>query len=227
MGELVSTLLLLALVGFVADINSGAIIGSVFSARSGFKPGFAFLGGATAVRLVQGLFGLSIVYAVADTFLGWLKLDTTTYVLMTLAGLAIVLAGLRQVLGKGGGSRAEELKAPENVGMISAKTAFITSVGINIISLRQWIFTSFAVSLIGSAGAGWAVSLALFAAYLALASWLIVGLLIIKSVRPSAAPGIIDRIAGWTDRHLATIVAWMAVAIGVLILGYGLYMWLG
>ncbi len=227
MGELVGTLLLLALIGFIADINSGAIIGSIFSARSGFKQGFAFLGGATAVRVAQGLLGVSIVYAVLDTFLGWIKLDATTYMLMTLAGLAIILAGLREVLGRGDDSQTEKLKDSKDAGTISSRTAFLTGVGINVISLRQWIFTSFAVSLIGSAGGGWAVSLALFAAYLALSSWLIVGLLIIKAVRPSAAPGIMDRIAGWTDRHLATIVAWMAIVIGVLIMGYGLYKWLG
>ena len=50
MGELVSTVLLLVLIGFIADINTGAIVGSLFSARSGFRPGFAFLGGATVSK---------------------------------------------------------------------------------------------------------------------------------------------------------------------------------
>jgi hypothetical protein len=227
MDGLVGTLLFLALIGFIADINSGAIVGSIFSARSGFRSGFAFLGGATGVRMLQGAFGMGIVYTVVDTFLGFFKLDQTTYILMSLAGLAIILAGLREVLGKGDNSEAEKLKDSENAGTISTKAALVTGIGVNIISLRQWIFTAVAVSTIGSARVGWPVGLALFAAYLALSSWLIVGLLILKAVRPNAAPDIMDHIAAWTDAHLASIVAWMAIVIGVFIMGYGLFKWLG
>jgi hypothetical protein len=55
----------------------------------------------------------------------------------------------------------------------------------------------------------------------------VVGLLLLKFVRPSAAPAVMDRIAAWTEKHLATILAWVAIVLGVLVLGAGLYGWLG
>jgi hypothetical protein len=226
-GDIVGALLTLALIGFVADVNSGAIVGSVFAVRSGWGPGLAFLGGASGVRIIQGLFGLGVLYAIVDTFLGVFKLDATTYALMALAGLAIVLAGLRQVLGWGDTADAAKPKDADEAGTISTKVALTTGIGINIISLRQWIFTSLAVSTIGTARAGAAISLALFVAYLVFSSWLAAGLLILKLVRPDAAPDVMDRIAAWTDKHLATIVAWGAIVVGVLLLGFGLYRWLG
>jgi hypothetical protein len=226
-GDIVGALVTLAIIGLIADINSGAIVGGVLSVRSGWGPGFAFLGGSSGVRIIQGLFGLGLVYAIVDTFLGFVRLDQTTFMLMALAGLAIVLAGARQlVTGKEDVPKPKQLEESETAGAISVRAALVTGLVINIISLRQWIFTSLAVSTIGAARVEWPVGLALFAAYLALSSWLTVGLLILKAVRPSAAPAIMDRIAAWTDMHLATIVAWFAVVVGVLLMGYGLYQWL-
>jgi hypothetical protein len=226
-GDIIGVLVTLALVGFIADINSGAIVGGVFAVRSGWGPGLAFFAGATGVRMVQGLFGLGLLYAVVDTFLGWLKLDTTTYLLLTLAGLAIVLAGARELLSGGESAQAEKIEDPEGTGLMSVKTSLLTSVGINIISLRQWIFTSVAVSTIGGARLDPWASLLLFGVYLILSSWLTVGLLLVKLVRPSLAPAVMDRIAAWTDRHMATILAWGAIVLGMIVLGLGLYGLLG
>jgi hypothetical protein len=226
-GEIVGTIITLALIGFIADVNSGAIIGSVFSVRSGWGPGFAFLGGSTGVRIVQGLFGLGIVYTVVDGFLGWFKLDTTTYILMSVAGLAIVLVGVRQVMGRGQAPAAAKPKNVDEAGTISVRAALTTGIAINVISLRQWIFTSLAISSIGTARVDWPFGLGLFALYLVLSSWLVVGLLVLKAVRPDAAPQIMDRIAAWADRNVPTFLAWAAVVVGVLIMGYGMYKWLG
>jgi hypothetical protein len=225
MGEqIVGAIITLVAVGFIANLNSAAIVGGVFSVRSGWRPGFAFLAGASAVRVVQGLFGLGVVYSIVDTFLGAFKLDTTTYVLMVIAGLAVVLAGVRQLLGRDSASAGpQQLEESAEAGSASSRTALIASIAMNIISLRQWVFTSLAVSTISSLRPSWPVGLLLFAFYLVVSSWLTVGLLVIKAVRPDAAPKVMDRIAGWTERHVGAIISWMAIVIGVLFGGYGLY----
>jgi hypothetical protein len=226
-GNIIGAIVTLTIIGFIADINSGAIVGGVVAVRSGWGPGFAFLGGASGVRMLQGLLGLGIIYAIVDTFLGAFKLDQTTWVLMALAGFVIVLAGARQLATGSGEAQPKQLEESGEAGVIGVKSALATGVIINIISLRQWIFTSLAVSTIGSARTDWPVGLLLFAYYLLVSSWLTVGLLAVKAVRPSLAPKLMDRIAAWTERNLGKILAWGAIVVGVLLAGYGLYRWLG
>ena len=216
MSELVGVVLTLVIVGFIADINSGAIVGGLLAARTGKREGLSFLAGMTSARLIQWIVGASAVTAVLSQFFGGIKLDRFTWFLLGVAGLAVMLVGLQAALKPHVESDA---KKSEDEGGVTSKASFITGFAINIVSLRQWIFTSLAVAAIGTLRPGWPLGIGLTVFYMLVSSWMVVGLLVLRMTRPKQALGLIDRLAAWADANLGRIVAWMGTVLGALLLG--------
>ena len=218
---MVSTLGLLLVVGFTAEINAGQVIGSVATARAGAKQGWAFVGGTLISRLVQALAGAGFATAVADKVLGQIRLGQVAYALIALAGLAAILEGVRMEIRR----RARTAPQAERTGMtkrIGVGSALASGFLVNIIYLPNWIYTSLAATNIAALNAGWVVSALLFLVFLLSSMWLGVWLSSLRLAQPGRATAVIDRVGDWTDAHAPLILVVIVLAAGVAMIVFGL-----
>jgi hypothetical protein len=214
-------LVTLVVVAFVAQLTSATILGAIASVRAGKAVGWSYIGGLTAARLIQGLIGLGAVTALVSHVLGFLDLEQYGAMLLLLGGAALVFASVRE-LARGRKGQDEETKGPDDEAL-SPRAAFTWGFGATIISPRQWIFTSIAITSIGRLQPGVAGSLALWVGYLAAASWLAFALLALRYLRPGSAAGIIDKAAAWSRKNMGTILAGLGLLIGAGLLVAGLW----
>jgi hypothetical protein len=217
---ILSTVVVLSIVGFVAEINVGQIVGSVASARAGAKQSWSFLAGTIASRLVQALVGAGFATAVADQLLGALKLGRLAYGLVALAGLAIVLEGIRLWI-KRRRDDAPSAKDTEVTKRLGVRSAFASGFLINIVYLPNWIYVSVAVTNIAVLKAGRAASTGLFLVFLASSTWIGLWLSLLRVARPGRASAVIDGVGDWTDAHAPLILIVLVVAVGAAMLVIG------
>jgi threonine/homoserine/homoserine lactone efflux protein len=220
----VGALVTLILVAFVAQLTSATILGAIASVRAGKAVGWSYIAGLTAARLIQGLIGLGAISAIVSRFLGFLDLGRYADFLLVLGGGALLIASILSLLR--GGDDEEEADESED-GALSNRGAFTWGFVATIISARQWIFTSIALTSIGQLRLGVPANIALWMGYLAASSWLAVVLLALRYLRPGSALKIIDRAAAWTHRNMHTILSALGIVVGAGLLLYGLYSLLG
>jgi hypothetical protein len=215
-----STLVVLLVTGFIAEINVGQIVGSVAAARSGAKQSWAFLAGTIVSRLVQAAVGASFATAVADQLFGALKLGKVAYALVALAGLAIVLEGVRLWMRR----RRDDVPAPAKADItkrLGVRSAFASGFLINIVYLPNWIYVSVAVTNIAVTKSGPLLSTVLFVVFLAASTWIGIWLSALRLAQPGRATAVIDRVGDWTDTHAPVILVWLVVLAGAAMIVVG------
>jgi len=210
---ILSTLVVLLTVGFIAEINVGQIVGSVASARAGAKQSVAFLAGTIASRLVQALVGAGFATALADELFGAIKLSKVAYGLVALAGLAIVLEGVRIWVRRRQGGAKPPAKA-DVTKRIGVRSAFASGFLINIVYLPNWIYVSVAVTNIAVAKTGPMLSTFLFLVFLAASTWIGIWLSSLRLATPGRATAVIDGVGDWTDAHAPVILIWVVIIVG-------------
>jgi threonine/homoserine/homoserine lactone efflux protein len=213
-------LVTLIVAAFVAQLTSATILGAIASVRAGKAVGWSYIAGLTVARLIQGLIGLGAISAIVSQFLGFLNLGSYADFLLVLGGGALLIASILSLLR----GRDEEVDVDDaDDEALSNRGAFTWGFVATIVSARQWIFTSIAITSIGQLRLGMPASLVLWAAYLAASSWLAVVLLALRYLRPGSALGIIDKAAAWTRRNMNTILSVFGILVGAGLLLYGLY----
>jgi hypothetical protein len=217
---ILGTLAALLVVGFIAEINAGQIVGSVAAARAGAKQSWAFLAGTIASRLLQALVGAGFATAVADQLLGALKLSRLAYGLVALAGLAVVLTGIRMWIGR----RHADAPPPAKTDMtkrLRTGSAFASGFLINIVYLPNWIYVSAAVTGIAVLRIRPVASASLFLVFLAASTWIGLWLSALRLARPGRATAVIDRVGDWTDTHAPAILIALVILVGVAMTAWG------
>lgn len=234
MDQVVGAAVVVALIGLIAHINSGAIVGAVVAVRSSVRDAWVYAAGMSAARVIQLLFGTGAVIAILSNLLGQLLLERYTQVLLLVVGLIVLLSGVREVRSpskhlpeSGRGDAAPTEEESRNEATTSAGTFFWSSFGLTILSPRQWIFASLAVSTIASARLGVPGSLMLTALYILSAAWITIALGVMRLVRPRRADEIIARADRWVEQHSGRLLAWGQVVIGAAMLGLGVWLLAG
>ena len=215
-----STLIAVVVVGLIAEVNLGQILGSVASARAGAKQSWAFVAGTIASRLMQALIGASFATAVANKLLGSIRLGWLAYALMALAGLVIVLEAVRLWMRR---RREGAPPAPATAitKRIGAGSALASGFLINIVYLPNWIYVSAVVTSIAVLKDSWVTAALLFVAFLAASTWIGLWLSSLRLLRPGRAASAIDGVGDWTDAHAPVILVWLLVIVGAILIYVG------
>lgn len=232
MGPLVGAIVGVVLIGLVAHINTGAIVGAIVAVRSSTRDAWVYAAGMTTARVIQILLGAGAVLAILSGILGQLLLDRFIQLLLLLAGLVVLLGGIRDLRSlrdtplKPTATESEPTTGDEPTDESSSTPAafFWSSFALTILSPRQWLFSSLAVSAIAAAALEVAANIALIALYLAVSAWITIGLAIARSVRPKQADELIERVNRWVDMHIDRILAWGQLVIGVALMGLGVWL---
>jgi Sap, sulfolipid-1-addressing protein len=171
----------------------------------------AFVGGVTAVRLVQGVvFGFALSAAIGPRRQSQWEAFVSALLLFT--GILMWAAALRQV-----GRAVDTLDAPPIssrwMGVIHSFTctqAFGVGALLVATSARAWLFTLAAISVIGQAALTAAQSLVAFALYVLGAELLLIAPIVL-SVR---SPSRFDAAARWLEEHERPIVIAVSLILG-------------
>jgi len=172
----------------------------------------AFVGGVTAVRLLQGLLFGTALSTYAGLF-GRHALQPVVSGLLLATGLLLWAMGVRRAFRREEPTRSLSTSLPTMHTLISAVTP-LRALGVGVLlvvtSLRAWIFTLTALGTIGQAGLHTVQNFAAFLLYVLGAQCALVAPIIIatRSVRW------LDRAATWIEEHSRSIVVTISLLVG-------------
>lgn len=185
----------------------------LFLLRANRRPtnALAFVGGVTAVRLLQGvLFGFALSATIGPRRQS--QWEALVSALLLITGILMWAAALRQV-----GKTVDPVGAPTFTSrwetMIHSLTpaqAFGVGALLVAASSRAWLFTLAAISVIGQATLTSAQSLAAFLLYVLGAEALLLAPIVL-SVR---SPTRFDAAAGWLEAHERLLVIGVSLILG-------------
>ena len=168
----------------------------------------AFVGGVTAVRLLQGLLFGTALSTYAGLF-GRHALQPVVSGLLLATGLLLWVMGVRRAFRREEPTRS--LSTMHN--LISAVTP-LRALGVGVLlvvtSLRAWIFTLTALGTIGQAGLHTVQNIAAFLLYVLGAQCALVAPIIIST----RSAGWLDRAATWIEEHTRSIVVTISLVVG-------------
>jgi hypothetical protein len=185
----------------------------LFLLRASHGPGkaVAFIGGVTAVRLVQGaLFGVALGAAVGPQRRS--EWEALISALLLITGILMWAAGLRQL-----GKAVDPVGVPHLssrwetvIHSFTPAQAFGVGALLVAASSRAWLFTLAAIGVIGQAALNSTESLVAYLLYVLGAELLLVAPIIL-SVR---SPTRFDAAAGWLEAHERPIVIAVSLILG-------------
>jgi hypothetical protein len=196
------------------------IIMTLFLLRSdgGAMKATAFVAGAAAVRLVQGvIFGF--VLGTADQ--GGDESGAIVAVLLLVAGIAMLITAVKKW------RKEEDPDAPSPKWMamlqsLSALKAFAMGALLMALALKQWVFTLSAIAIIEQAGAGLAPSVLAFLAFVLGAQLLVATPIAAYAIAPSATGRLLDAAQNWLERYERVILTAVSFIFGLWFLWKGL-----
>lgn len=196
------------------------IIMTLFLLRSdgGAMKATAFVAGAAAVRLVQGvIFGF--VLGTADQ--GGDEPGAIVAALLLVAGIAMLITAVKKW------RKEEDPDAPSPKWMamlqsLSALKAFAMGALLMALALKQWVFTLSAIAIIEQAGAGLASSVLAFLAFVLGAHLLVATPIVAYAIAPSATGRLLDAAQNWLERYERVILTTVSFIFGLWFLWKGL-----
>jgi hypothetical protein len=197
------------------------IIMAMFLLRSanGLRKAMAFVGGATAVRLLQGvLFGFVFGTAAEE---GGGTASAIKSTLLLVVGILMLLSAVKKW------RKEEDPDGPPPKWMamldgLSAGKAFGVGALLMAIAIKQWVFTLSAIAIIEEAQAGTVASVLAFLYFVVLAQSLIVAPIIVYAVAPTQSGRLLDAAQGWLERHNRTIIIAVSLVFGLWFLWKGI-----
>lgn len=189
-----------------------AITVLLLRASGGVVKAVAFVGGMTAVRLLQGIVFGSLLSG-AGTTPGAGGPGTIGSVVLLVLGLLFLAAALRSLLA------ADDPDAPPpkwlalTETMTSAK-AFVFGAGFVAISAKFWVFTLGAIAVIEEAELGRGAATVTFLAFVALSQAMVLALIIVGTALPRRSAAAFDAVTGWLERHDRALVVVIGLVFG-------------
>ncbi|QUR69758.1 GAP family protein [Mycobacterium spongiae] len=181
---------------------------------SGLRSSSAWVGGHIVTNLIQGVvFGLILHWGkrTADPDQGHHWIVST--VLLVVAVVFLVTAA-REFLS----DDDPDAPPPKWMSLLMAATptkSFLIGAGVATVSVKTWVFTLAAISVIGTAGLGRVISIVTFVSFVLLtlsANLLVVG---IAAIFPEQSRSLLDRILRWLQDNNRPIVVVAGVVFGV------------
>lgn len=212
MGDALIELIPLMLGATLAPIYPIIVLLLLQSPR-GLAKAIAFVAGAVAMRLVQGVvFGVVFGPAVeAETAAGLQLIGPT---LLTVVGILLLAAGVKKW-------RKEEDSEDNQPGWMSklANLTVLKAAGggmlLILVGVKQWVFTLSAIALIEEAQPGLNAGIALYLIFVAATQLLMLPPIVAFAVSPQSAARPLAAAQGWLQRHNRVIVIAVSLIFGV------------
>jgi len=210
MTELWTTLLPLAAAGALVPIQIVLVV-LLLRGGGGVLAAAAFVGGMTAVRIVQGLvFGLIVSGTEANGANG--PGTIASVLLVALALLFYVTAG-RTALTE------EDPDAPPPKWMSMARSmswprAFAFGAGFLMIGAKFWVFTLSAIAAIEDAELSRGTSALTFIAFVALSQAVLLTIVGVGALAPKRSAAVLDAVSGWLERNNRSLVVVLGLVFG-------------
>ncbi|HQY90663.1 GAP family protein [Caldilinea sp.] len=194
----------------------------LLQSERGLGKAIAFVTGAVAVRLVQGvIFGLVFAPAVdAETAAGLELIGPT---LLTLLGVLLLVMGVKKW--RKGGDDEDGNAPPAWMSALSDMTvlkAAGSGVLVILLAVKQWVFTLSAIGVIEEARPGMAAGVGLYLLFTLGTQILVVPPILAFAIAPQRSAAPLRRAQGWLQRHNRVIVATVSLVFGLFFLYRGI-----
>jgi hypothetical protein len=192
------------------------VIITLFLLRSegGLGKASAFLAGATAVRLLQGVvFGFVFGSAEAGTDPADAGPGPIVATLLLLVGILMLVAAFKKWRKEE--DPDESPKWMEKLTGVSTPKAFGMGALLMTIAIKQWVFTLTAIAIIERAGAGVATSIFAFLVFVVIALLPTVTPIIAYAIAPQGSARILDAFQAFLQRHNRVITIAVSLIFGV------------
>ncbi|MBK8047518.1 MAG: GAP family protein [Anaerolineales bacterium] len=191
------------------------IIMTLFLLRTehGVRKALAFVVGAIAVRLVQGiLFGY--VFGASATAEGEEGSSLIVATLLLVVGILLLVSAFKSW------RKEEDPDAPPPKWMarfdqLSTLHALGMGALLMAVSIKQWVFTLSAIAVIEEAQLMGAAAIATYLGFVLAAQSLMVAPIIFCMVAPTKSASALDTLQGWLERNNRTILLWVSLIFGL------------
>jgi hypothetical protein len=205
-----------------AALLPGWIILTLFLLRGegGVRKALAFAAGAMTVRLVQGVLFGYVFGAAADTY-GESGSNLITSTLLLVVGL-VMLIGAVTKWRKEADPDAPPPKWMAVLGGLSALQAFGVGALLMVQSIKQWVFTLSAISVIEQGELSQTGNVLVYLFFVLAAQSLVLAPILVSAVAPAQSTKLLDAIHGWLERNNRVIVIAASSIFGVWFLWMGI-----
>jgi len=194
----------------------------LLQSERGLVKSAAFVTGAVAVRLVQGLlFGLAFAPAVEAEGAAGLKLIGPT--LLTVLGVLLLVMGVRKW--RKASTEDDSDEPPAWMGALanmSALRALGSGALLIVLSVKQWVFTLAAIGVIEEAQLGTTAGVGLYLLYTLATQALVLPSILAFAVAPQQSAVPLRAAQGWLQRHNRVIAVVVSLVFGILFLYQGI-----
>lgn len=178
----------------------------------GARVAFAFLGGMTVVRLVQGaVFGLAVSGSRAGDDAA--TASTLKSALLLVVAILLLVMAVKKLL------TDEDPDAPppawlERTGTMQAAEAFLAGAGLLLIAPKFWVFNLGAMAAIEDAAIGRPMGVAVYLVFVALTALPLLSLVALSVAAPDRSETLLERMSAWLVRHNRSIVIGVGLVFG-------------
>jgi threonine/homoserine/homoserine lactone efflux protein len=185
------------------------------SPHQGALKAFAFVGGMTIIRLLQGLvFGLILADSAADTAEDYGGKSPIVLTLLLVLGILLLISAYRKWR-KEDDPDDPPPKWLTMVDSFSPLKAFTIGFGLLLIGPKFWVFTLGAIGVIGEAQLEQPSSTFAYLLFVLLAQSLLIFLLLVRIFLPAHSKSMLEAISAWLNRYNRPILITVSLIFGL------------
>ncbi|MCA9952032.1 MAG: GAP family protein [Anaerolineales bacterium] len=219
-----SLLINLLPLSIASTIGPGQILFDILLLRAparGTLKAISFVGGITAVRLLQGLlFGFILTGAVMAT-IGLGQTGVISSTLLTVLGIFLLISAYRQWR-EGESPDASPPKWLTMIDDFSSIKAFLIGCLIVVTSPNLWVFTLSAISMIGEAQLSQLDSIVAYLLFILVAETLVLVPILIRIAAPAQSTRILNNMSDWLTQHNHNLMIGVSLVFGLFFLIKGI-----
>lgn len=188
--------------------------------QGGVAKATAFVAGAMAVRVAQGIvFGA--IFSAADDAGGAEESAIITSTLLLVVGILLLIAAVMKWR-KEDDPDAPPPKWMTTLGGLSALKAFGMGALLMVVAMKQWVFTLSAIAVIEEAQLSQAGSVLAYLFFVVAAQSLILAPIIVAAAAPAQSARLLDSALGWLERNNRVITIAVSLIFGAWFLWKGI-----
>lgn len=193
----------------------------LLQSERGLGKAIAFVAGAVAARLVQGvIFGLVFASAIdAETAAGLELIGPT---LLTVVGVLLLVMGVKKW--RKGSDDEDGDEPPAWMGALTGMSVLKAAGSgalVILLAVKQWVFTLSAIAVIEEAQPGMAAGIGLYLLFIVATQLLVLPPIVAVAVAPGKSAAPLRRAYGWLQRHNRVIVVTVSFVFGAFFLYQG------
>ncbi len=189
----------------------------LLQSESGINKALAFIGGATLVRVVQGILFGFVFGAANDAGAGGPVKNTLLLILGILLWIAAIIK-----LSKKDDPDAPPPKWMASIGGMSALHAFGAGALLTTISPKLWVFTLSALATVQDAELGAIWGSIAYLLFVFVAQSILLAVVAVAAFAPQQSTALLDSLIKWLGKHAGTIGLIMSILFGTYFLWKGI-----